>query len=82
MVKLLIVGSLNMDMVADVDHTPLTGETILTRETTLIPGGKGANQAYAAGKLKADVTMLGAVGGGRRLWEYSSGEFDKGRRAC
>ncbi len=62
MVKLLIVGSLNMDMVADVDHTPLTGETILTRETTLIPGGKGANQAYAAGKLKADVTMLGAVG--------------------
>lgn len=43
MVKLLIVGSLNMDMVADVDHTPLTGETILTREITLIPGGKGAN---------------------------------------
>ena len=60
--KLLIVGSLNMDMVADVDHTPLTGETILTREITLIPGGKGANQAYAAGKLKADVTMFGAVG--------------------
>lgn len=60
--KILIIGSLNMDMVANVDHTPLTGETILTNEITLVSGGKGANQAYAAGKLKADVAMLGAVG--------------------
>lgn len=40
-----------MDMVAGVDHTSLTGETILTDSITLVPGGKGANQAYAAGKL-------------------------------
>ncbi len=60
--KILIIGSLNMDMVANVDHTPLTGETILTSEITLVSGGKGANQAYAAGRLRADVTMFGAVG--------------------
>lgn len=60
--KILIIGSLNMDMVADVDHTPMTGETILTNKVSLISGGKGANQAYAAGKLGADVTMFGAVG--------------------
>lgn len=62
MKKILVVGSLNMDMVANVDHTPVVGETILTNMLTLIPGGKGANQAYAAGRLGADVTMLGAVG--------------------
>lgn len=60
--KILVVGSLNMDMVANVDHTPVVGETILTDKLTLIPGGKGANQAYAAGRLGADVAMLGAVG--------------------
>lgn len=62
MKKILVVGSLNMDMVANVDHIPVVGETILTNSLTLIPGGKGANQAYAAGRLGADVTMLGAVG--------------------
>lgn len=62
MKKILVVGSLNMDMVANVDHTPVVGETILTDKMTLIPGGKGANQAYAAGQLGANVSMLGAVG--------------------
>lgn len=62
MKKILVVGSLNMDMVANVDHIPVVGETILTNTLTLIPGGKGANQAYAAGRLGAEVTMLGAVG--------------------
>lgn len=38
--KILIIGSLNMDMVANVDHTPLTGETILTSEITLVSGEK------------------------------------------
>lgn len=62
MKKLLIIGSLNIDMVANVDHTPVVGETILSQKMQLIPGGKGANQAYAAGSLGADVTLLGAVG--------------------
>lgn len=62
MKKILVVGSLNMDMVVKVDHVPHTGETILTDKFELACGGKGANQAYAAGKLQADVSMLGAVG--------------------
>lgn len=60
--KLLIVGSLNMDMVIDVETEPKPGETIFGKKLTLIPGGKGANQAYACGKLGADVSMIGAVG--------------------
>lgn len=60
--KILVIGSLNLDMVVNVDHTPLVGETILSDKMELIPGGKGANQACAAGCLGADVTILGAVG--------------------
>lgn len=62
MKKILVVGSLNVDMVAKTDHIPVVGETILTDTIQLIPGGKGANQACAAGCLGADVTMLGAIG--------------------
>ncbi len=62
MKKLLVIGSLNLDMVVNVDHTPAVGETILSQKMQLIPGGKGANQACAAGRLGADVTLLGALG--------------------
>jgi len=60
--NILVIGSLNMDFVIEVDKMPLPGQTILGEEFALIPGGKGANQAYAAGKLGANVSMLGAVG--------------------
>ncbi len=60
--KILVVGSLNMDFVIDVKNMPLAGETILGEKVTLVPGGKGANQAYAAGKLGGNVRMIGAVG--------------------
>lgn len=60
--RVAVVGSLNMDMVSDVSHFPEPGETILARSYTEIPGGKGANQAYAAASLGSDVTILGAVG--------------------
>lgn len=60
--KILIIGSLNLDLVVRVDHMPAVGETILCSEMNQIPGGKGANQAYAAGRLGANVGMLGAVG--------------------
>ena len=43
--KILVVGSLNMDFVIDVDAKPLAGETVLGKGVALIPGGKGANQA-------------------------------------
>lgn len=62
MKKLLVVGSLNMDMVLNVAHHPQPGETILGKKLTYCPGGKGANQAFAAGRLGADVKMIGCVG--------------------
>ena len=55
MKKLLIIGSLNLDMAVNVDHMPAVGETIISDKMDLIPGGKGANQACAAGRLHADV---------------------------
>ena len=60
--NLLIVGSLNMDTVISVEHIPKQGETILAEDISFHPGGKGANQAYAAGKLGARVSMIGCVG--------------------
>lgn len=60
--KILVIGSLNMDMVIPVRELPQKGETILGGSPDYIPGGKGANQACAAGKLGGSVTMLGKVG--------------------
>lgn len=62
MKRILVIGSMNMDFVMEVSKMPRVGETILSKGVQLIPGGKGANQAYAAGKLGGDVSMLGAVG--------------------
>ncbi|MEG1427337.1 MAG: ribokinase [Oscillospiraceae bacterium] len=62
MKKILVIGSINMDFVIDVEHMPQKGETVLSDNLSWVPGGKGANQAYAVGKLGGDVTMLGAVG--------------------
>jgi ribokinase len=63
--SIVVIGSLNMDFVIAVDRLPLPGETILGRNFRTIPGGKGANQAYAAAKLARNgtaVRMLGRVG--------------------
>lgn len=60
--KLLVIGSLNMDLVAYTDRLPKHGETVLGSDFHTFPGGKGANQAVAAARLGADVTMLGKVG--------------------
>jgi ribokinase len=65
MAALVVVGSLNMDFVVSVEHLPAPGETVLGRDFQMIPGGKGANQACAAGKLSAGglaVRMIGRVG--------------------
>jgi ribokinase len=62
---LAVVGSLNMDFVAQVNRLPAPGETVLGRDFKMIPGGKGANQACAAGKLGGSsiaVRMIGRVG--------------------
>jgi len=62
MSKILVIGSLNMDMVAKVKRIPKLGETILGDSLMLNPGGKGANQCYTVGKLGGNATMLGCVG--------------------
>ena len=51
-----------MDTVIETPHMPKCGETITGKSVEQIPGGKGANQAYAVGKLGGKVVMLGAVG--------------------
>lgn len=60
--KISVIGSINMDLVSTTDRFPNKGETILGTDFKNIPGGKGANQAVAAAKLGADVTMIGCVG--------------------
>lgn len=60
--KILVIGSLNMDWIIKVSHTPVAGETIMGQFMKEVPGGKGGNQAYAVGSLGGDVIMLGAIG--------------------
>ncbi|PAV28407.1 ribokinase [Virgibacillus profundi] len=60
--EILVVGSLNMDLVTYVPYLPAEGETIASSKFLTIPGGKGANQAVAMGKLGASVRMIGKVG--------------------
>lgn len=60
--KVLVVGSINMDFVVETEKFPVPGETVLGTDFKTFPGGKGANQAVAAQRLGAQVTMLGAVG--------------------
>lgn len=62
MSRILVVGSLNADLVVRAPRFPQPGETISGEDLQVIPGGKGANQAVAAARLGADVAMLGRVG--------------------
>ena len=60
--KILVIGSLNMDQSIRLDRMPLVGETVMGRGIIYQAGGKGANQACAAGRLQAQVRMMGCVG--------------------
>ncbi|KAF6579884.1 ribokinase [Paenibacillus sp. EKM212P] len=62
MAKISIIGSSSMDLVVTSSKRPGAGETVLGESFTTVPGGKGANQAVAAARLGADVTMIGRVG--------------------
>jgi len=62
MKKIVVVGSINMDLVTNVAAFPKPGETIHSLGVGYFPGGKGANQAVAAARSGASVQMIGAVG--------------------
>jgi len=62
MPNILVVGSLNADLVVRAPRFPQPGETITGEDLQVVPGGKGANQAVAAARLGAKVSMLGRVG--------------------
>jgi len=62
MTDIVVLGSLNMDLLIRTPRMPLEGETIHGQDLKMIPGGKGANQAVAAAKLGASVAMVGKVG--------------------
>ena len=62
MSKVIVLGSLNMDLVVTTDRLPTPGETLKGRAFATYPGGKGANQAVGAARLGCDVSMMGRVG--------------------
>ncbi|MBK5461073.1 MULTISPECIES: ribokinase [Peribacillus] len=62
MIKIAVVGSSSMDLVVTSAKRPIAGETVLGDSFITVPGGKGANQAVAAARLGAEVTMIGCVG--------------------
>ena len=80
-----VVGSLNEDVLVGVERLPGRGETVIGRGARLAPGGKGANQAAAAGRLGPGVQMVGRVGedpaGDRQLAALADAGVDAGRVA-
>jgi ribokinase len=59
---LVVLGGLNMDLIVNVPRLPGPGETVAGESLLRAPGGKGANQAVAAARLGATVSMVGRVG--------------------
>ena len=59
---ILVIGSLNTDMVIHLEEVPRVGQTVIGKLQGNVPGGKGANQAFAAAKLGSGVSMLGKIG--------------------
>jgi len=62
MVKIAVVGSVAIDLVVTANKRPIAGETVLGHSFKTVPGGKGANQAVAAARLGAEVSMIACVG--------------------
>jgi ribokinase len=60
--SIVVVGSVNLDIVARVDRLPVAGETVTGADLSRFPGGKGANQALAARRLGANVSLIAHVG--------------------
>lgn len=62
MPRIAVVGSVNLDMIASAPRLPRPGETVTDATFAVHPGGKGANQALAASRLGADVSLIARVG--------------------
>ena len=62
MTRIVVVGSINMDLVTQAPRFVGPGETIVGERFVTVPGGKGANQAVAAARLGAEVALVGALG--------------------
>jgi ribokinase len=70
---IVVVGSINLDLVANADRIPAAGETVHGRDFQTHPGGKGANQAVAVARLGYPVEMIGKLGSdalGDQLWNH------------
>jgi len=81
MVPILVIGSINMDLVARLSQPPVPGQTTLAEDFAMVPGGKGANQAVAASRLGGAVSLIGRVGAdsfGQVLLESLRGAGVKG----
>ena len=69
--KLVVLGSINADHILNINHFPVPGETVTGKDYQVAFGGKGANQAVAAGRSGADITFIASVG-----------DDDTGKKVC
>src|ERR1700745_2143999 len=60
--RVVVAGSINMDVVATAERDPAVGETVAAKQVLYFPAGKGANQAVAAAKRGAETILIGRVG--------------------
>ena len=76
--KVVVVGSLNMDLIVRAPRLPRGGETLAGHDFSTAAGGKGANQAVAAARLGAQVAMIGCIGADAYGARLRSGLIDEG----
>lgn len=80
MKKILVIGSINTDMVVTLDKRPRPGETVLGNDFSIVAGGKGANQAVAAARAGAEVVFIAKIGqddlGQKALAGYRKDQID------